>query len=189
MRSMAVVVGKETRAGFNMKAWLDNGGEGSGLECWGPVININTDPRWGRNGEGGAEDPYLMGQLGAAWTTGVQVGDGKDPDHIMVAVTLKHFDANSLEGGSIGDKGLTRHTVDVNLTKYLLADEYWPAFRTSIRDAGARGVMCSCETTAAFTTPAHCCVTPPEQSARALTAFAFVRCSCLLKCAQAGLHK
>lgn len=32
----------------------------SGLDCWGPVLNLARDPRWGRNGEAGAEDPYLM---------------------------------------------------------------------------------------------------------------------------------
>ena len=36
-------------------------------------------------------------------------------------------------------------TVDVNVSKYLLADYYWPAFRASIRDGKAKGVMCSCE--------------------------------------------
>ena len=85
-------------------------------------------------------------------------------------MTLKHFDANSLEGQvrilltrlifssaasescfllhdlsqSAGDDGLTRMTVDVNVSKYLLADYYWPAFRASIRDGKAKGVMCSC---------------------------------------------
>lgn len=34
MQKMAIVIGQETRAGFNMKTWLDNGQEGSGLECW-----------------------------------------------------------------------------------------------------------------------------------------------------------
>ena len=71
---MASVVGRETRAGFNAKTWLDNGFNGAGLDCWGPVINVNRDPRWGRNGEGGCEDPYLMGQLGLSWTRGMQVG-------------------------------------------------------------------------------------------------------------------
>lgn len=125
IRKMAAVVGRETRAGFNSKTWLDNGREGAGAECWGPVININRDPRWGRNGEGGAEDPYLMGQLAEHWTFGLQQGDTsstKDPNfnadnYIQVAVTLKHFVANALEGGSPSDKGLNRHTVDVNLTK------------------------------------------------------------------------
>ena len=35
-------------------------------------------------------------------------------------------------------------TVDVNVSKYLLSDYYWPAFRASIRDGKAKGVMCSC---------------------------------------------
>ena len=34
MRKMAVVIGQETRAGFNLKTWLDNGKNGAGLECW-----------------------------------------------------------------------------------------------------------------------------------------------------------
>lgn len=38
------------------------------LDCWGPVINLNRDPRWGRNGEGGTEDAYAMGELAEAWT-------------------------------------------------------------------------------------------------------------------------
>ena len=60
-----------------------------------------------------------------------------------MAVTLKHFDANSIEGGSADDQGLNRHTVNANLSNYLLQDYYWPAFRKSIKDAGAKGVMCS----------------------------------------------
>ena len=72
IKNMAAVVGVETRAGFNMRTWLDNGMNGAGLDCWGPVINVNRDPRWGRNGEGGTEDPFLMGELGTAWTLGLQ---------------------------------------------------------------------------------------------------------------------
>eukprot|EP00729_Bicosta_minor_P018335 gene18335-2827_t len=111
---------------------------------------------------GGAEDPYLMGELGAAWTTGLQKGDGKDTEYVQVAVTLKHFDANSLEGGSPNDKGLTRHTVDVNLTNYLLTDYYWPAFRKSIKDAHAKGVMCSYNSVNGVPT----CLSPLMKAAR-----------------------
>lgn len=143
MQGMANVVGRETRAFFNMGNFTDNGMNGMGLDCWGPVLNMNRDPRWGRNGEGGTEDPYLMGVLGKSWTTGLQKGDGREKRFIQVAVTLKHFDANSLEGGSVADKFFTRHNVSANISKYLLADYYWPAFKASIRDADAKGVMCS----------------------------------------------
>jgi beta-glucosidase-like glycosyl hydrolase len=107
-----------------------------------------------------------MGELGTAWTQGLQKGDkGKEvqkfvqvavsprvpfavPAHHtlrvcpQVAVTLKHFDANSLEGGSKADGQNTRHNVDANISKYLLADYYWPAFRAPIKRADAKGVMC-----------------------------------------------
>ena len=78
-----------------------------------------------------------MGELGTAWTLGLQQ-NAEDPRYVQVAVTLKHFDANSLENSD----GFTRHTVDANVSKHALADYYWPAFKSSIR-AGARGVMCS----------------------------------------------
>ena len=54
IRQMASVIGVELRAMFAS-------GQGQpSLDCWGPVINLNRDPRWGRNGEGGLEDPYAM---------------------------------------------------------------------------------------------------------------------------------
>lgn len=144
MREMAAVVGRETRAGWNEGDWVDNGLNGAGLECWGPVLNMNRDPRWGRNGEGGPEDPYLMSQLGLAWTLGLQRGDPAVESEAhntftLVAATLKHFDANSLEDSD----GFTRHTMDANISNQLLSDYYWPAFRAPIREAGALGVMCS----------------------------------------------
>lgn len=141
MRSMAGVVGRETRAFFNMGNFTDNGKNGMGLDCWGPVLNINRDPRWGRHGEGGTEDPFLMGQLGLAWTKGLQ--EGEDKRFIQVAVTLKHFDANSLEGGAEADQGYDRHDFSATISKYLLADYYWPAFKAPIREGKAKGVMCS----------------------------------------------
>ena len=68
VRSMARVVGVELRAMFALKL----GAHYMSLDCWGPVVNLNRDPRWGRNGEGGLEDAYAMGQLAQAWTKGFQ---------------------------------------------------------------------------------------------------------------------
>ena len=42
---MATVAGEEFRAAFNLGNWTDNGGNGLGLDCWGPVLNLNRDPR------------------------------------------------------------------------------------------------------------------------------------------------
>jgi hypothetical protein len=108
-----------------------------GLDIWGPVINLNRDPRWGRNGEAGPECPFLMSEFSLATTQGVQVkykyssssssssamammvgqqhgkedvasptmgagaavGPAADNSSFfyLSVVTLKHFDANSLE--------------------------------------------------------------------------------------------
>ncbi|MDY3972096.1 MAG: glycoside hydrolase family 3 N-terminal domain-containing protein, partial [Clostridia bacterium] len=37
------------------------------LSYWSPTINLARDPRWGRNEETYGEDPYLTGQMGAAF--------------------------------------------------------------------------------------------------------------------------
>ena len=126
-RQMAAVIGRETRAGWNLGDWLDNGLHGAGLDCWGPVLNMNRDPRWGRNGEGGTEDPYLMGELGVAWTRGLQEGDPDVPSeaanpYVLVAATLKHFDANSLEDSD----GFTRHTFDANVSAQVRSPHHLP---------------------------------------------------------------
>ena len=41
------------------------------------------------------------------------------------------------------EHGYTRHTVSANVSKYLLTDYYWPAFRAAVREADAKGFMCS----------------------------------------------
>ena len=62
-----------------------------GLDCWGPVLNLARDPRWGRNGEAGSEDPYLTSQFSLGYTLGFQNGTaGTMPgDFLRGIVTLK----------------------------------------------------------------------------------------------------
>ena len=63
---------------------------------------------------------------------------------------MKHFDANSLEGkwdknGTFDPEHgeISRHTINVDISDYDLADTYFPAFRKTVEDGGALGVMCS----------------------------------------------
>ena len=101
------------------------------------------------------EDPFLNGQFGKEYTVGLQTSK-MDPRFLQAVVTLKHFDANSLEGDWPGPgskksypgsgcpgRVCTRHTVDPNISAYDLASTYLPAFRTSVEDGHALGVMCS----------------------------------------------
>ena len=142
MTSMAAIVGKELRAAFALGS-PDNTYRPTnvGLQCWGPVVALNRDARWGRNGEGGVEDPRLAGAYGAAWSQGLQQGpptaDGKG-HQLQAVVTLKHFDAQTVEDSD----GWDRHNVSANVSRYMLMDSYLPAFGIAIR-AGAKGVMVS----------------------------------------------
>jgi beta-D-xylosidase 4 len=152
MAGMATVFGRELRALYNL-------GAAKGLDCWGPVINLNRDPRWGRNGEAGSEDPYLMGQYAVACVGGFQGGRPVERGRPAAAptatataepvkpflqgvATIKHMDANSLEGTSAHSQ-FNRHNFDAQVDNFTLADAYFPAFREAIKEAGALGVMCS----------------------------------------------
>ena len=145
IKGAADIVGRELRALYNL-------GVAKGLDCWGPVINLNRDPRWGRNGEGGSEDPFLMGQLAASWTEGFQQGRAVDSaGYLQGVLTLKHYVANSLDNTIVPDditidgqhytKGsqVTRTNVNVDVPNYML-QEYLAAFRSAAK-AGAKGMM------------------------------------------------
>jgi xylan 1,4-beta-xylosidase len=149
-RGMGSVIGKEIRS-----LWLQNVGEDHqsnlphiGLDCWSPNINIVRDARWGRNLETPGEDPLVNGLYGAMYTLGLQNGD--DPRFLQAVTTLKHYDANSLEGTwdtdgkyDLKNGTLNRHSFNAIISKYDLASTYLPAFRRSVVQGGAKGVMCS----------------------------------------------
>jgi len=59
------------------------------LWTFSPVLCLARDLRWGRTGETFGEDPYLIGELGAALIRGYQ-GKGLD-DPTAVLATAKHF--------------------------------------------------------------------------------------------------
>lgn len=49
----------------------EEAGKGANVNL-GPTVNIVRDPRWGRAFESFGEDPYLAGQMAAAYVQGVQ---------------------------------------------------------------------------------------------------------------------
>ena len=138
-REVGRIVGTEARALWVLGA-QEEGHRGThiGLDCWSPNINIARDPRWGRNQEVCSEEPLINGDCGSQYTQGLQAGGG-DPRHSQVIVTLKHWDAYSLEDSD----GFTRHNFNAVVSPYALASTYWPAFRQSVVEGKAKGVMCS----------------------------------------------
>lgn len=87
-REIGHIIGVELRS-----LWLHGATEASswsgkphaGLDCWSPNININRDPRWGRNQEVTSEDPYANGVFGREYTIGLQKGE--DDKFLQAVVT------------------------------------------------------------------------------------------------------
>ena len=100
------------------------------LNFWNPMINIARDPRWGRTQEGYGEDPYLVSKIAVEYIKGLQ---GNDDKYIKAIASPKHFVANNVDGD--------RHFTDSNIDVKILRDYYFPAFRSSIVDGNAQGLM------------------------------------------------
>ncbi|MEN4098574.1 MAG: glycoside hydrolase family 3 N-terminal domain-containing protein, partial [Anaerolineaceae bacterium] len=102
-----------------------------GLTFWSPNINIFRDPRWGRGQETWGEDPYLTGEMGAAFVRGLQ---GDHPRYLKAAACAKHYAVHS------GPEKL-RHVFDVHPTRRDLYDTYLPAFQKLVTEAKVEAVM------------------------------------------------
>ncbi|MHA1730089.1 MAG: beta-glucosidase family protein [Promethearchaeota archaeon] len=90
----------------------------------GVCINLLRHPFWGRSQETYGEDPYLLGELGAAVIRGVQ-------KHNVMA-TAKHFAANSIENA--------RFKVNVKMDERTLREVYLPHFKRCIKE-GCASIM------------------------------------------------
>ncbi len=124
------VIATEGRAKYN--AYVAEGDRDiyKGLTFWSPNVNIFRDPRWGRGHETYGEDPYLTGELGAAFVDGLQ-GDG---EYLKAAGCAKHFAVHS------GPEAL-RHKFDAKVSKKDMRETYLPAFEKLVKRAKVEAVM------------------------------------------------
>src|SRR5262252_9582485 len=109
----------------------------NGAEHWGqgmdlvnaPTVNIQRDPRWGRNFEAFSEDPFLSAALAVADTQGLQ------SQHVIADV--KHYVAYNQETG--------RKTAadDDIVSDRVLREIYMPSFQAATTQGHAGAVMCS----------------------------------------------
>lgn len=96
----------------------------SGATLYGGVcVNLLRHPAWGRAQETYGEDPFHVGEMGAALVRGIQ-------RHAMA--TVKHFAVNSMENA--------RFRVDVEIDDVALHEVYLPHFRRIV-DEGVACVM------------------------------------------------
>ncbi len=97
---------------------------GGGQSSAGPAMNIIRDLRSGRSMEYFTEDPYLNGQIAAAYTKGVQ-------SQRNFAI-MKHFVCNNQE--------MYRNSIDVTVGERALREIYLPGYKACV-DVGIMGVM------------------------------------------------
>jgi beta-glucosidase len=133
IRSVADVVSTEARAKHHEFARQNDRGRYKGLTFWSPNINIFRDPRWGRGMETFGEDPYLTSRIGVAFVKGLQ---GDDPRYLKVVSTPKHYAVHS------GPEP-ERHGFDAVVNERDLQETYLPAFRATIVEGKAEGIMCA----------------------------------------------
>ncbi|MFN8485928.1 MAG: glycoside hydrolase family 3 N-terminal domain-containing protein [Anaerolineae bacterium] len=96
-----------------------------------PVLCLTRDLRWGRTGETFGEDPYLIGELGAAMIRGYQ-GQGLD-DPAGILATAKHYAGYSETQGG-------RDASEADLSPRKLRSYFLPPFERAAQ-AGAMTFM------------------------------------------------
>jgi beta-glucosidase len=132
MQNVADAISTEARAKYLQAQRAGVNTRYHGLTFFSPNINIFRDPRWGRGQETYGEDPYLTGQMAAAFIAGMQ---GSDPHYLKTVATAKHYAVHS------GPEPL-RHGFDAEVSEHDLNGTYLAAFRASAQ-AGAYSVMCA----------------------------------------------
>lgn len=123
MEKAGLAAGKEARV-------LNKRHPSGHLMLWGPTVDLCRNPLWGRNEEGYGEDPFLTGEMSAAYTKGLADRHG---EYYQSIPTLKHFCANNTEN--------ERGTASSDVESRTLNEYYYAAFERPITCGGAYSVM------------------------------------------------
>ena len=89
-----------------------------------PVLCLTRDLRWGRTGETFGEDPFLIGELGAAMIRGYQGKGLSDPDGVLASA--KHFAGYSETQGG-------RDASEADISRRKLRSFFLPPFERAVQ--------------------------------------------------------
>ena len=96
-----------------------------------PNIDILRDPRWGRVGETFGEDPFMVGNMGAAMIQGFQQDDFTGTEKVIAC-------AKHMIGGGESINGLNAAPADISVRT--LREVHLPPYKKAI-DAGVYSIM------------------------------------------------
>lgn len=111
------------------------------LDFYSPTVNLERDPRWGRNDESYGEDPYLVNQIVDQFVNGME---GKDQNGDLLPegggfyktlTTLKHYVGNNSE--------VNRLNGTSNMDDRTLREYYTMPFRLITQDSQQGSIMSS----------------------------------------------
>ncbi len=125
MHQIGTVAGTEARS-------LYMEGKNGALCVWAPTVDMERDPRWGRNEEGYGEDPHLTSRLAGEYILGMA---GDDETYVRCGASLKHFYGNNVE--------VNRNTADSNISEELKETYYVKVFKDTIDYAMPLAAMSS----------------------------------------------
>lgn len=125
MKNIGNVVGTEMRSLLNER--LHNG-----LGGLAPTVDMERDPRWGRNEEAYGEDPHLVSRMAGEYIRGIY---GENEQFIQCASTLKHFYGNNVEHN--------RFISDTKISDELKENYYLRVFKEIIEYGQPMSVMTS----------------------------------------------
>ena len=125
MHRIGEVVGTEARC-------LLNEFKHNAVVALAPTVDMERDPRWGRNEEAYGEDPHLTSRMAGEYILGMA---GDDEKYIRCGATLKHFYANNFEAD--------RYAADSRMPEDLKEDYYLRVFKEVINYAHPVAVMTS----------------------------------------------
>lgn len=113
---------------WDRKLMFEVGEEAKALDIQillGPGVNMKRSPLGGRNFEYYSEDPYLAGEIGAAYVKGLQ--------NQGVGASVKHFACNNQEH--------ERMSISAEVDERAFREIYLPAFEKIVKEAKPWSIM------------------------------------------------